>query len=477
MVLGRRHPPKNNKQLLLKQQEEAAVSSSFHFRGTMFEQEEEEEEEQEGLLSSSVAVDHHNSNHNNPKKKKQPSDRISDWEAGASLAKAIMGAGSFALPWAFSVMGYIMGPLFLCVLLGMSVYSMNLLVTCARGTSTTTTCTSYVDVARATFGTTGARLAYVASVSASIGVCGSYLVFIAANLQSLVVHPSEWMTQGSWILLVLPLAVLLSSVRDMKQFAFASLLGDVSVVLGMGVVLVYGLLYRTEPMGHDCVAVGSLETMPLAFGAIGYLFLVHFLVLPIESAMAHPEHFHSVTVVTFAVCAVLSGTFGVIGYLLFGQDTQQIVLLNVQGSFFVSAVKLLLCVDLLLTYPVVMRPSIVILEQSCLNSTTTSTPSSTLKKPQRRPSVVGWSTHMAVCTILGLVAAGSSIYVPAFGLLSGLVGGVSQTFLALVLPPLMLSQQQHPKGVFGISGKEIVLVLVGLVLIVWTLISTWKELS
>jgi proton-coupled amino acid transporter len=240
----------------------------------------------------------------------------------------------------------------------------------------------------------------------------------------------------------------------------------------MAVVLVYGLLYHTMST-DDCVAMGSLETMPLAFGTIGYLFLVHFLVLPIESSMAHPERFPAVATKTFTACAVLSGSFGIIGYLLFGTETQQIVLLNVQGSFFVSAVKLLLCVDLLLTYPVVMRPSIVIVEQSLLPGIL---PSSSKKAKIPLP-VVGWSTHLAVCVFLGLVAGGASLYVPAFGLLSGLVGGVSQTFLALVLPPLMLSQQQNSKGVLGIGGKDIGLVLFGVVLILWTLVSTWNELG
>ena len=39
---------------------------------------------------------------------------------------------------------------------------------------------------------------------------------------------------------------------------------------------------------------------------------------------------------------------------------------------------------------------------------------------------------------LGLLAAAAATLVPAFAVLSGLVGGVSQTFLAFVLPPLML---------------------------------------
>lgn len=415
---------------------------------------------------------------------------ITEWEAGISLAKAIMGAGSFALPWAFRQMGYVAGPIFLGVLMVLSVYSLQLLVTCARATGKQ----SYVDVCRSTFGRIGARIAYIASISASLGVCGSYLVFIAANLQSLLDSNESktfqevptGMSQTSLILLVLPLVVVLSSVHDMKHFAFASLLGDISVILGMVVVLVYGFLNPKDThKSQELVAIGSWETMPLAFGAIGYLFLVHFLTLPIEAAMIRPEQFHSVAIITFSVCAVISGSFGVIGYLLFGQETQQIVLLNVHGSYFVSAVKLLLCVDLLLTYPVVMRPSIVIVEQSLINDE--SSPCKSSRRSNTNAGTVGPTIHLSVCLLLGLVAAAGGIFVPAFGMLSGLVGGVSQTFLAFVLPPLMLTKQRHlvragrgekDLSIFSLLvNKDLGLVGLGVTLILWTLVMTWNELN
>ena len=98
--------------------------------------------------------------------------------------------------------------------------------------------------------------------------------------------------------------------------------------------------------------------------------------------------------------------------------------------------------------------------------------------------------HMVVCLSLGVVAAGAGSFVPAFGLLSGLVGGVSQTFLAFVLPPLMWAKQlqlQDPSfavneasswACFGsLPWREKALVLCGLGLIGWTLQSTWAELG
>ena len=115
---------------------------------------------------------------------------------------------------------------------------------------------------------------------------------------------------------------------------------------------------------------------------------------------------------------------------------------------------------------------------------------------------------MAVCIALGVVAAGAGSFVPAFGLLSGLVGGVSQTFLAFVMPPLMWAKQQlqqqqqfqqkdsnnnngrtrviiyaesHETNALACFGSlpwsEKALVLCGLGLIGWTLQSTWAELT
>jgi hypothetical protein len=286
----------------------------------------------------------------------------------------------------------------------------------------------------------------------------------------------------------------------------------------------------------------------------------------------HHRRFMKVVQRTFTVCGFIGGSFGIAGYLLFGKDTQQIVLMNVvsgdndSGIRIMATVQFLLCIDLILTYPVVMRPSIIILEQQLLRRrrrhrhrrrqqrqntrtgtntvTTTSTSSSSSSsspspprfrltdnryRSNKRNNVdddvndnnnsidndndflddndvdidsdnIEWTTHIMICLILGIIAASAGSFIPAFGLLSGLVGGVSQTFLAFVLPPLMLSkiQQKHkhkqrssPTSTFTsntndavwassfyyLPRKEKMLVLCGVGLIIWTLHSTWSELK
>mmetsp|Transcript_8774 Transcript_8774/g.17913 ORF Transcript_8774/g.17913 Transcript_8774/m.17913 type:complete len:498 (-) Transcript_8774:1409-2902(-) len=408
--------------------------------------------------------------------------KITSLQASASVAKAIMGAGSFSLPWAFAQTGYVAGPILMVALMALSVSSLRTLVACRRlarrsgnaGGTSKRPSASYVDVARAAFGDAGARIVYCASVSASVGVCGSYLVFVAASLLSLLPPQYENVGQTQLVLMVLPIAVILSSVRDPNKFAFTALLGDVSVLLGMGVVVVYGILYRDEDrsLGDGCVAFGTIDGCALAFGAVGFLFFIHFLVLPIEGSMARPGDFDQMVSLTFLGCAAVSAVFGVLGYLFFGGDTEQIVILNIRGSFFVSCVKLLLCIDLLFTYPVVMRPSIEIVEQSLV-----------LQLNLSDKNNGGAKARLGVCFVLGVTAAGAGIFIPAFALLSGLVGGVCQTFLAFVMPPVMLrvlKQCTTNKGAKETrsaldDAKVVGTVLFGVVMILWTVHTTWLE--
>jgi hypothetical protein len=394
-----------------------------------------------------------------------------------------------------------------------------------------------------------------------------------------------------WVV-ILPVAVWLSSVRDVGRSSFVALLGDVSVLLGMAVVVVAGYIQNQPPQqqpqqnqhqrhsdddddGGGMVPFGPPRNIAIAFGSMGYLFLVHFLVLPLRSvsAMVDPHVFADrVVPITFVTCGILCGMFGLTGYALFGPTTEPIVLLNVTGSrIATTTVKVLLCTDLLFTYPVVMRPSIAIVEASILHSrrrdgrrrpkttmtttmtmtttnrnddddhdnsneeveedrrllhhptvdddddrTTTTTTSTTTTGTGTGTGTVSMATHVGVCALLGVIAAMAGTVLPAFGLLSGLVGGVSQTFLAFVVPPIMSAtlmeannendddndddneeQPQPPqpqvqrswsssrtvvRGLWSLfvrrlGWRERTIVTSGLVLIVWTLQSTWTEVT
>ena len=183
--------------------------------------------------------------------------------------------------------------------------------------------------------------------------------------------------------------------------------------------------------------------------------------------MARPEEFEPMVNATFLASAAVSAAFGVAGYLFFGAATHQIVILNVSGSAFVSSVKLLLCVDLLFTYPVVMRPSIEIVERSLVAR----------GAGAGQQGSAGRGLQLAVCAALGVVAAGASVLVPAFALLSGLVGGVSQTVLGLVMPPLIFRKLQRAQWRSVLGAQTAAMVLFGMSAVGWTVLSTYREVQ
>uniref|UniRef100_A0A7S4RX07 Amino acid transporter transmembrane domain-containing protein n=1 Tax=Ditylum brightwellii TaxID=49249 RepID=A0A7S4RX07_9STRA len=490
------------------------------------------------------------------------------FQAALSIAKAVMGAGSFALPWSFKQAGYIAGPVLMFLFMILSVISLKLLVSCRYlafelaslrrkakeeinggdhgddeedydhasnkdGGSQRNKeekiffASSYVDVAREAFGDAGAFVTYVASVLSSVGVCGSYLVFIASNIASLLHQRTatgggeEGITgnglHAALVLTVLPFAIALSSVKNASHSAVSSLLGDVSVFLGMVVVIAYVALYGSgeggEKEGDDdadlgsfsnhtpgegCVGIGTIETIPLAFGSISFLFFIHFLMLPIESSMLKPTDFPKTVSVTMFTCYLISAIFGVSGYWFFGENTEQIVLLNVQGSKFVSCCKILLCIDLIFTYPVVMRPSIEIVERT-LSTMALPAIFATIFSNDCITEGVGvgrvcsqeacrlsWWRRLTACVILGFIAACAGLLIPSFALFSGLVGGVCQTFLGFVFPPLMYLQLLHQIRYHGKKKKGSAswsdyvtlmgIVMIGILIVLWTIKSTWSEL-
>ena len=61
--------------------------------------------------------------------------KISTLAAWAHLLKAVMGAGSFALPWAFLQAGVVLGPLLMVSVCALSAYTHILLVRCRREAS------------------------------------------------------------------------------------------------------------------------------------------------------------------------------------------------------------------------------------------------------------------------------------------------------------------------------------------------------
>ena len=111
-------------------------------------------------------------------------------------------------------------------------------------------------------------------------------------------------------------------IRQLSQFRVSILLSDVLLVLGL--LFLYGKNIAT--MADAGVASGIVQ-----FDSSGYFtFLGTALyalegtafVLPIEHAMQNKSHFHKITWVSGIAVGLMYMSFGLIGYLTFGDKTE-----------------------------------------------------------------------------------------------------------------------------------------------------------
>lgn len=309
--------------------------------------------------------------------------------AATNLGKCICGAGSFALPHVFLKEGVVGGTLAMtaCAFLAactMQSINRSRYLAAEYDDATETSAppaSSYVDLTNLALGRGASRLVFALTMAASLGVCSTYIVFIGQTLASLsadatsgnVVHvAAPDVDETAWEAMTAATVFPLSLVRNYGVFAFTSALGVAAVLGGIIVTLAYGVL--VDPGGGIAVALSAVEGLKMwpenvsdafggSFGTIAYLFCVNFLTFPIMNSMKDARNEYEGAVSSaVSVIWIVNVLFAIICLGFYGDQTQDLVLGNLDNGPYLSTLKLLLCVDLLFTFPVVFSSGRQILE-------------------------------------------------------------------------------------------------------------------
>ncbi len=146
----------------------------------------------------------------------------------------------------------------------------------------------------------------------------------------------------------------------------------ISVTAASGTVIYDGL----QTQGSLEASYSALSALPLwpqsvtsyfqSFGSVVYLFCVNFLIFPIEANMAARSQWPQS--VERAVLATAGGNivFAALAFSFYGDQTQEIVLNNLGPGEVLSAVKVLLCLDLFASFPLVLAAATDIVERALL---------------------------------------------------------------------------------------------------------------
>lgn len=165
-----------------------------------------------------------------------------------------------------------------------------------------------------------------------VSQCGgsvAYLIFIGQNLSS--VFRVHGFTFATYIFLLVPLEIVLSWIKTLSALAPFSIFADICNVLAMGFVVKDDIQQALS--GHfsfsDIKAVTSnIGGLPFAGGMAVFCFEGFGMTLALEASMKERRTFPKLLALAFSGITLVYVLFGFFGYMAYGEDTKDIVTLN-----------------------------------------------------------------------------------------------------------------------------------------------------
>jgi len=241
----------------------------------------------------------------------------------------------------------------------------------------------------------------------------------------------------------------LALLRSFQYLAYTSILGDVAVVCG-----IFGTIWggfsdgHTLHWPHHMPAINTdwySGDLLQGLATISFLFLVHILTLPMAQSLHHdlqePKQFHRVVGISYSFITVLNLFFAVFCVCLFHGDPEGIqnpVIKNLNQGVIAQTIRVLLCLDLLFTIPMVMAVGREIVEESIV-------PLMPERHTGMTRNLVRLGLVLAVCGLSEGAIKSSGIN-QAFGDVLNLLGGFTNTLVGLIIPPLVYAKAQTNGG-------------------------------
>ena len=297
---------------------------------------------------------------------------------------------------------------------------------------------SYSDIGRAAYGSAGAKVVDFAIVTAQMGFSTAYLIFIGSNVEAAL---GTCIGSSSWAVIAAVLVTPLVWLRSLKKLSFGAILADVAIVFGLIVILIFALInsgdVANRPPQEPSQAVGSSPF--IFFGTAVFAFEGAGMVLPMKQSMAEPALFPKVLKNGLIIITVLYVVFPLVVYVCYGSTTHDMITKNLPcGDFVVILVQLGYSVGLYFTYPIMMWPAIEILECSRFYQKFQLMLVGKTYDDELVPSMI----FRAFLVVLTLVSATT---IPQFGTFVAIIGSVSCSLIAFILPALF-HLKLHPEA-------------------------------
>ncbi|CAE7039529.1 avt3 [Symbiodinium natans] len=242
------------------------------------------------------------------------------------ILKSTVGGTLIIIPGAFSRTGILLAPLELIFIGGIEIYCMVLLVRCVRTLGGGT----YGDIARRAIGPLGSWAVDVSILLSQTGFVCSEMLYVALNchgaLKALNLSSPLW-SEVNILLLQLLVVIPMSWIRQLKYFQISNLIANTTVLLALAILLAYAIIgLAGDEVGHGIELAGP-NWMVFA-GTVVFSFECINFVIPMYDAHEQKDTFAPILVVTLCGVCCLFIVFGAVNYMRYGEDTRDVITLN-----------------------------------------------------------------------------------------------------------------------------------------------------
>eukprot|EP00794_Sanderia_malayensis_P016187 gene16187-17814_t len=288
---------------------------------------------------------------------------------------------------------------------------------------------TYVDIGEAFWPGYGKYLVHVANFFEQFSHCALLLIMPGTIIAH--VFPKTELSEGTWIFIVslsiLPTAFL----RKMHQISWLSVVTVMTAVVISILVLCYSLTHHTH-WNDDVMPDFDIRLIPIGIGIVVVTYSSQAYMPAIERSMRDPEIFDPLMDFAYTLVAVFKFGIGVIVFLAFTSQSDQIMTLNLPHNVFGAVVNIAVIVMSLTFYTVPMFTIFDLMENQ-------------LKMSWLEP-LKDADTHLLglkhvtpnIIFRLGLVSSTILIAcsVPHFSLMMAFVGSLTGMLLVFIYPSL-----------------------------------------
>ncbi|XP_028754074.1 amino acid transporter AVT1I-like [Neltuma alba] len=347
---------------------------------------------------------------------------------------AISGIGIVSIPYALASGGWL--SISLLFLIAISCYYTGLLV--QRCMDMDPHIKTFPDIGEHAFGSKGRLMVSIAMNSELYLVVTGYLILEGDNLNKLIpninLHIAGFTIGGTTLFAVLAALVILPTVwlQDLSLLSYVSASGALASTVFLVSLLWNATIDGTGFHGKGTTAI-KWSGIPAAVSLYAFCYSAHPVLPTLYNSMRNKSQFSNVLLVCFSVCTLGYAAAAILGYLMFGQQVESQVTLNLPTGKFSSQVAIYTTlVNPIAKYALMLTPIVNAVKKlvSCQYN-------------NKRLTHLIVSTSLLISTVIVAVA------IPLFGYLMSLVGALLSVSASILVPSVCYLKISGAYKTFG----------------------------